>query len=115
MATIASAKRSERRRRQKSWERWIRQPEVVALRREILRRHRYRERHPFAGLTAMRGSPLWLYCFMAGMHEGGRPPRAKRCTKRLGTRLCWGWRESDSDRCYQHRRLTRGKDASDKS
>ena len=115
MATEESRQRSARRRYQKWWERLNRQPEVIAWRREILRRHRYRERHPFAGQTATRGSPLWLYCLMAGMHEGGRPPWARRCTKRLGTRLCWGGRESDSDRCYQHRRHQRGKDASDKS
>jgi hypothetical protein len=104
MATIESKKRMERRRRQRWWEQFNRDPEVIALRREIARRQRYRQRHPFAGQTATQRGPLWLYCLMAGMHEGGRPPRTRRCTKRLGSRRCWGWREADSDRCYRHRR-----------
>ena len=35
MATLESQKRSERRRNQKSWERLNRDPEVIALRREM--------------------------------------------------------------------------------
>ena len=38
----------------------------------------------------------------AGRWLGGRPPKSRRCTKRLGTRLCWNWRESEMDRCRLH-------------
>jgi hypothetical protein len=104
MATIESQKRMERRRSQKLREWWLNLPEYRALRREIERRQQYRRRHPFMGQDARQRGPLWLYCFMAGSHEGGRPPRVRRCTKRLGSRLCWGWREAGSDRCVKHRR-----------
>jgi hypothetical protein len=104
MATLESQKRSERRRHQRWWEELNRQPEVIALRREIARRARSRRRHPFAGQTASQPGPLWLYCLIAGMHEGGRAWKGRRCTKRLGTRMCWNWRQSSSDRCHRHQR-----------
>lgn len=45
----------------------------------------------------------WL-CAMKGRELGGRPARERRCTKRLGSRRCWGWRAPGSDRCYLHPR-----------
>jgi hypothetical protein len=104
VATIESEKRMERRRRQRWWEQLNRDPEVIALRREIARRQRYQQRHPFSGQHPGLRGLLWLHCVYAGIRLGGRPPLARRCTKRLGSRFCWGWRASDSDRCYRHRR-----------
>jgi hypothetical protein len=104
MATLESQKRSERRRRQRRWEQFNREPEVIVLRREMARRQRYRQRHPYSGEHPGLRGLLYLHCVYAGIRLGGRPPRARRCTKRLGSRLCWGWREADSDRCYRHRR-----------
>ena len=40
----------------------------------------------------------------AGRCRGGRPPKERRCTKRIGSRLCWNWREEGCDRCWRHRR-----------
>ena len=42
------------------------------------------------------------FCAAEGREKGGRPPRERRCTKRLGSRLCWGWRRPGSDRCWRH-------------
>ena len=49
MATFESEKRMERRRRQRWWEALNREPEVIALRREMARRKQYRANHPYAG------------------------------------------------------------------
>jgi hypothetical protein len=100
MATIESQKRSERRRNQKWWERLNRTPEVIALRREIARRQRYRAKHPYAGQPGL----IYMRCVYMGSRFGGRARKARRCTKRLGTRLCWNWRVLGTDRCYRHRR-----------
>jgi hypothetical protein len=104
VATTESKKRMERRRRQRWREQFNREPEVIALCREIARRQKYRQRHPFSGQHPGLRGLLYLHCVYAGIRLGGRPPRARRCTKRLGSRLCWGWREAGLDRCMKHRR-----------
>jgi len=43
-----------------------------------------------------------LYYYQWGRELGGRPPQARRCTKRLGTRLCWNWRVNGTTRCHRH-------------
>jgi hypothetical protein len=103
MATIESQKRSERRRAQKWWERLNRDPEVIALRREIARRQRYLRRHPYAGQPTL----AYMHCVYMGIQHGGRPPKARRCTRRLGTRYCWNWRAPGTDRCDRHGRRTK--------
>lgn len=45
-----------------------------------------------------------LLCAWIGRERGGRPPRERRCTKRLGSRLCWNWRIPGADRCWRHPR-----------
>ena len=104
MATEESQKRMDRRRRQRRWEAWNREPEVIALRREIARRRRYRQRHPYSGNAPGVRGLLLIRCISAGIQLGGRPPKARRCRKRVGSRFCWGWREFGHDRCYRHRR-----------
>ena len=104
MATIESAKRMERRRRQRWWEQLNRDPEVMALRRAIAARQKYRQRHPFSGQHPGLRGLLRLRCVYAGITLGGRPPGARRCRKRLGSRFCWGWRAPGTDRCHRHRR-----------
>jgi hypothetical protein len=105
VATIESEKRMERRRRQRWWAQFNRDPEVIALWREIARRQRYRQRHPYSGYkhnSGLRGL-LYLHCVSVGIQLGGRPPKARRCRKRLGTCYCWNWREAGTDRCVWHR------------
>ena len=85
MATLESEKRMERRRNQKWWEELNRQPEVIALRREMARRQRYLRRHPYAGQPTL----AYMHCVYMGIRLGGRARKARRCTKRLGTKLCW--------------------------
>jgi hypothetical protein len=102
MATEESEKRMERRRHQRWWERLNRDPEIIAIRRELARRQRYRQRHPFSGQHPGVRGLLWLHCVHAGIRLGGRPPKARRCSKRLGSRLCWNWRVPGADRCYRH-------------
>jgi hypothetical protein len=104
MATEESQKRMERRRLQRWRERLNRDPEVVALRRAIAARQRYRKKHPFSGQHPSLRGLLWLHCVHAGIRLGGRPARARRCTKRLKGRYCWNWRAPGTDRCYRHRR-----------
>jgi len=60
-------------------------------------RNRKRRRHLYASFA-------WMASFVAGHKLGGRPPKARRCTKRLGTRLCWNWRADGTDRCRLHQR-----------
>jgi hypothetical protein len=103
MATEESEKRMERRRRQHWWEALNRDPEIIALRRYIAARQRYQQRHPFSGRP---WGLLYMHCAWIGREQGGRPPRARRCTKRLGTRMCWNWQAMGTDRCSRHRRKT---------
>ena len=102
MATVESLKRMERRRRQRGREEWNRTPEVIALRREMDRCQRYRARHRYAGQPTL----AYMHCCYMGIRFGGRARKARRCTKRLGTRLCWNWRAPGTDRCVRHRRQT---------
>ncbi len=62
-------------------------------------RNRRRRRWPRLSLEAVR-----VFCMLDGYDKGGRPPRARRCTKRLGSRFCWNWREPETDRCWRHAR-----------
>jgi hypothetical protein len=101
MATPESEARMERRRFQKWREQWYAQPEVPALRRAIAARQRYQQRHPFSG---RHPGLLYMHCVTAGIEQGGRPPKTRRCTKRLRTRYCWHWRAPASDRCSRHGR-----------
>ena len=98
MATRESEKRMERRRTQKWWEEFNRQPEVIALRREMARHQRYLRRHPYAGQPTL----AYMHCVYMGIRLGGRARKARRCTKRLGTKLCWNWRVGGTDRCHRH-------------
>jgi hypothetical protein len=98
MATEQSLKRSARRRVQRWREQWMADPAMQALRREIRARQRYEQRHPFSRLPEL----ALLHCWAKGIELGGRPPKARRCTKRLGSRLCWNWRMPGSSRCYRH-------------
>ncbi len=98
MATYESRQRMARRRAHRSFEAWKARPDVQAMlhdQHRRLRRHPYRFVHP--GL-------LWLYCYQWGRELGGRPPKARRCTKRLGTRYCWNWRVKGTTRCHRHPR-----------
>lgn len=100
MATWESQKWMARRRRQQYCQRLNADPEIIALRRAIGARLRYEASHPWARLPAL----LRLICMAAGIREGGRPPKARRCTKRLGSRHCWNWRVAGTDRCHRHGR-----------
>jgi hypothetical protein len=104
MPTRESEQRMARRRFRKAWEQWLAQPEVQAFRRALRARQRYRQRHPYAGYPGL----LFLRCVSAGIEQGGRPPKARRCRKRLGSRLCWNWRAPGVDRCHRHIRQVRG-------
>jgi hypothetical protein len=103
MATLESEKRMERRRHQRWWEALNRDPQIIALRRYIAARQRYQQRHPFSGRP---WGLLYMHCAWIGREQGGRPPQARRCTKRLGSRFCWNWRAPGTDRCYRHGRQT---------
>ena len=83
MATFESQERMARRRHQRWREERQKDPAVQAFRRQLAAYQRYRLRHPFSGLPP---SLLWMHCLLAGIQQGGRPPKARRCTKRLGTR-----------------------------
>ena len=103
MATLESEKRSERRRHQKFWERENRDPEVIALRRQIDRCQRYLAKHPYAGQPVL----LFMHCCYMGIRFGGRARKGRRCTKRLSSRICRNWRVPGTDRCWRHARATR--------
>jgi hypothetical protein len=106
MPSEESRKRCERRRHQRWRERWMADPEIQVLRRVLEARRRYRQRHPFTGYAErpeVRGHML-MHCISAGVIRGGRPPQARRCTKRLGTRYCWNWQARGADRCHLHPR-----------
>lgn len=70
-----------------------------AARRFLLARARRRRRHPYCDVPPMI---LWMWCRQWGRELGGRPPKARRCTKLLGTRHCWNWRVEGTTRCYRH-------------
>jgi len=73
-------------------------------RRRKAKRRRWPDLHP-ENFGGDRG-PLEWWCGWVGAVEGGagRPPKERRCSKRLGTRLCRNWRRGDSDRCWRHQR-----------
>ena len=100
MATIESEKRMERRRRRKYFQRLYADPEFIALRRYIHRQVAYEAAHPWRRFPHL----MRFYCMGVGINEGGRPPKARRCTKRLGSRRCWNWRSTGTDRCHRHGR-----------
>jgi hypothetical protein len=103
MATWASQKRMERRRRQRYWQRFNADPEIQAIRRSVGARLRYEARHPWIRFPAL----MRMHCIGIGILQGGRPPKARRCTKRLGSRRCWNWRTPGTDRCYRHGRVAK--------
>ena len=82
-------------------------PEVQKSRRQVEARQKYQQGHPFSGQQPSLRGLLWLHCVNAGIRLGGRPARARRCTKRLKGRFCWNWRSPGSDRCDRHRREQR--------
>lgn len=100
MATWASQQRMERRRQQRARERRHADPQMIALGRYLDARARYMARHPWARHPAL----LRMWCMASGIRFGGRPPKVRRCTKRLGSRFCWNWRLPDTDRCALHAR-----------
>lgn len=98
MATYESRQRMARRRGQQALAALRARPDVQAMlrdQRRRLRRHPYRFVHPGC---------LLLYYYQWGRELGGRPPKARRCTKRLGTRSCWNWRVKGTTRCHRHQR-----------
>ena len=60
---------------------------------------RHRRRHPYCDVPPRA---LRALCVQWGRALGGRPPRARRCTKRLGTRYCWNWHALGTTRCHRH-------------
>jgi len=100
MATIASQKRMERRRLQRLRTWYINLPEYQAMLREIKAWQRYRRRRRFTGQPTL----AWMHCTYMGITKGGRAAGDRRCTKRLGSKVCHNWREAGRDRCYRHRR-----------
>jgi hypothetical protein len=109
MATVASEQRMARRRRQREEAQWRASPEYLAFRHWLEARRRYLTRHPWATCPWV---VLKWQCRVWGMTLGGRPPKARRCRKRLGSRFCWGWRVPGTDRCRRHPRphTTRGEE-----
>jgi hypothetical protein len=84
MATIESEKRMQRRRRQRWWEQFNRQPDVIALRREIARRQKYRQRHPYSGQHPGLHGLLYIPCVTAGRELGGRPSPGPALQEAIG-------------------------------
>jgi hypothetical protein len=85
MATAESIARMARRRHQRSIEQWRADPVTQALRRQVDAQQRYRQRYPFSGVHP---GLLRMHCVVAGLQQGGRPPKARRCTKQRGARYC---------------------------
>jgi len=96
MATQESAKRMARRFHQHFRETVEASPGFQQAMR-AWRRHR--QRHPYAEVH-----PAYLrsLCVQWGRELGGRPPKARRCTRRLGMRYCWNWRVDGTTRCHRH-------------
>lgn len=86
MATEESQKLMERRLHQRRLEEWRVDPEVQTLNRQLEARRRYQARHPFSGRPP---SLLRMHCIVTGTQLGGRPSKARRCTKRLRSHYCW--------------------------
>ena len=101
VATNESQERMARRRSQRWREAWYASPEYQAHRWDWERYRRYKRKHPWSGVPWL--ILKWL-CRCWGMTLGGRPPKGRRCTKRLGSRFCWGWRVAGTDRCGRHPR-----------
>jgi hypothetical protein len=103
MATFERQPRSTRRHHR--WvERWQRDAEYLTLHQRLEARLRYQHKHPWSGPLKPL---LWMHGLLAGIQLGGRP-KARRCTKRLGTRYCWNWQVLGTDRCARHGRRPRG-------
>lgn len=96
MATEESHKRMARRFRQRFDKSVDASP---AFQQQMRDRERRRRRHPYCVHTPGYVRAL---CVQWGRELGGRPPRVRRCTKRLGTRYCWNWRVEGTTRCYRH-------------
>jgi hypothetical protein len=96
MATEESEKRMARR----FFQRFMAPLEASpAFQQAVRARARRRRRHPYCGHTPGYVQAL---CQQWGRELGGRPPKARRCTKRLGTRYCWNWRVKGTARCHRH-------------
>jgi hypothetical protein len=98
MATRASQQRMARRFHQRFRETLEASPGFQAA---VRARRCHRRRHPYCDVH-----PRYLraLCVQWGRELGGRPPRNRRCTKRLGTRYCWNWRVEGTTRCWRHQR-----------
>jgi hypothetical protein len=97
MATRDSEQRRTRRFHQRFRETVEASPGFQAA---VRARLRHRRRHPYAAAPSRY---LRALCVQWGRELGGRPyTKAYRCTKRLGTRLCWNWRVEGTTRCYRH-------------
>src|SRR5262245_26771942 len=69
------------RRRHRRWREWFKElPEVQELRRQIKARQKYRQRHPFSGQHPGLRGLLRMHCIVAGIQQGGLPPKARRYT-----------------------------------
>jgi hypothetical protein len=99
MATWESEKRMQRRRSQRFREEFNADPEIIAFRHAFDQRQKYLGKHPFSGRPP---GLLYMHCVWAGWTLGGRAKGSRRCTKRLGTRVCHNWRIPGTTRCYRH-------------
>jgi hypothetical protein len=115
MPTDASITRQVRRQLLKAMEVWRASPEYQARMRAQQRQQRRQQQREirqrrFAFMAVGNADSPWPQVFKEwyikhlGRTLGGKPSRHRRCTKRLGTRQCWNWRTSHSDRCHRHSR-----------
>ena len=87
--------RQERREYARFKAQWYASPEYKRF-----KRNQRRRRWPLASPDVVR-----FFCWWIGFLQGGKPKHAaRRCTKRLGSRLCWNWRVGGTDRCHRHQR-----------
>jgi hypothetical protein len=63
MATWESEQRMERRRRQRAWERFLADPEIIALRRYIHARLTYEAAHPWRRFPHL----IRMHCMASGI------------------------------------------------
>lgn len=96
MATWESEQRMARRRVQRALAELRADPQIQAWRRARLRK---RKRRKLPGWSA---EAIRTHCALYGLLRGGRARGQRRCTKRLGSRLCGNWRVKGTTRCHLH-------------
>lgn len=98
---LESEERAVRRRLQRLWAEGAEALAEYRATPEYRRRERNRKRRRWPD-----ASP-WMVDFLCsteGRDKGGRPPAARRCTRRVGSRFCWNWSLRGTDRCWRHER-----------